>query len=342
LYKVYAELVFLDNFAVNLLIILLAAQLTQARRRWSRFMLAAMLGGIYASVAFGVPSVTILPIRVMTGILMGLVAFWARGERGAWRGVCAFWAASFALAGAVYAVVVAYGETATAGGVIIARPPARAIVLGLLTGVAAVGLLGRIRRRMCRHATLTADIRLKHEGREVGVKAFIDTGNLAREPFTGHSVIFLSQTAAQGLLDLELLAWLTGNGTAKTNRLRFVPCDTASGGGVMTGIEIDSVTMNGMTQTRAVVCLAKRPLPDGCGAIIGGALMDELERGARYEDGNVDTKTGGVGAAATEADRVGGLYRRQRGLTAAALTRGGRHAAKPAEQGRQDSAPRID
>ena len=286
MHKIYAELVFLDNFAVNLLIILLAAQLTRVRRRWGRYVLAAGLGGVYASVAFGVPLIAILPIRAAMGVMIGLIAFWVRGERGAWRGVCAFWAASFVLAGAVYAIAAAYGGTTAAGGVMIVRPPARAIILGLLTGAIAVGLLARIRRRTIRQAGHTADIRLRMAGREARIRAFIDTGNLAREPFTGRSVIFLSQTAAGALLEPEMMALLMGKGTMETDRLRFIPCDTASGGAVMTGIEIDSVTAaDAAAHARAVVCLANRPLPEGCGAIIGSALMEELGKGAWYEDG---------------------------------------------------------
>jgi len=287
-HKVYAELVFLDNFAVNLLIILLASQLTQATKRWGRYILTAAIGGVYACVAFGVPVASILPIRAAVGVAMGLLAFWARGERGAWRSICAFWAASFALAGAVYAVMAAYGETATAGGVMIVRPPARAIILGLLTGAGVTGMLARIQRRVRRQAAHTAPVRLLMGARSVQVKAFIDTGNLAREPFTGLSVIFLSHTAARELLEPNLMALLEGHGVPETERLRIVPCDTASGGGVFCGIEIDGVAlMGGPMRARAVVCLARRPLAEGCGAIMSSLLMDELVKGEQYEDGDV-------------------------------------------------------
>ena len=149
MHKVYAELVFLDNFAVNLLIILLAAQLTQTRRRWGRYALAAGLGGVYASVAFGVPSATMLPIRVAVGVMMGLIAFWARGERG-----------RVARRLRILGGVVCAGRRGLCRGDSVwgdggsgrrdHRPPApaRAIILGLLTGAVAVGLLG-ISRGAC-------------------------------------------------------------------------------------------------------------------------------------------------------------------------------------------------
>ena len=91
MHKVYAELVFLDNFAVNLLVILLAAQLTGVRRRWGRYMLAAGMGGIYASVAFGMPLIAMLPIRAAVGVVMGLTrsvraAYGARGAVSAHSG----------------------------------------------------------------------------------------------------------------------------------------------------------------------------------------------------------------------------------------------------------------
>ena len=341
--KVYAELVFLDNFTVNLLIILLAGLLTRATRRWGRYALAATLGGVYACIAFGVSAVGMLPVRVCVGVAMGFIAFRARGERGAWRSVCAFWAASFMLAGAIYAVSAAFGETATAGGVMIVRPPTRAILLGLLTGAVTTAVLAHIRRRTQQRAQNTAVITLAMGKRHTQVKALIDTGNLAREPLTGLSVIFLSHTAAAELLEMPLLKLLDGNAMPETDRLRIVPCDTASGGGVFCGIEIDSAALKGAAKgARAVVCLSQRPLPDGCGAIIGGNLMDELEKGAQNEDSDVDAQTGSMGDAAAEAKRVDSVHRRQRGASPAADARGGGHAAGSAGPGRQDGEARAD
>jgi stage II sporulation protein GA (sporulation sigma-E factor processing peptidase) len=343
LQKVYAELVFLDNFAVNLLIILLASQLTRVRKRWGRYALAAAAGGIYACVAFGVPAASLLPVRVAVGVTLGVVAFWVRGERGAWSGVCAFWAASFVLAGTVYAILAAYGETITAGGVLIVRPPARGILLGLLTGAVITALLARVQRHVRQREAHCVRMTLTMGTRRAEVKAFVDTGNFAREPLSGLSVIFLSRPAAQTLLEPTLLALLLGCGATETDRLRFVPCDTASGGGVFCGIEIDRAALNGAPGgTRAVVCLSRRPLVDGCGAVIGSGLMYELEKGAQYEDGDVVAQTGGMGAAAAEADDLDGIYRRQRGASAAAVPRGGGHAAAPAEKGRQDGKARAD
>ncbi len=343
LQKVYAELVFLDNFTVNLLIILLASQLTRVRKRWGRYVLAAAAGGIYASAVFGVPAAALLPVRVAVGLGLGFVAFWVRGERGAWRGVCAFWAASFVLAGTVYAMLAAYGETATAGGVLIVRPPARAILLGLLTGAVITAMLARVQRRVRQREAHCQWVTLAMGARQTEEKAFVDTGNFAREPLSGLSVIFLSQAAAQALLEPALLALLLGHGTRETDRLRFVPCDTANGGSVFCGIEIDRVALKGGSAVaRAVVCLSRRPLADGCGAVIGIGLMNELEKGAQNEEGDVVAQTGGMGAAAAEADNLGGIYRRQRSASAAAVPRGGGHAAAPFEEGRQERETRAD
>ena len=52
MYKVYAEAVFADNFAVNFLILLFACRLSAAKIRWGRCALAAAAGGVYAAVVY--------------------------------------------------------------------------------------------------------------------------------------------------------------------------------------------------------------------------------------------------------------------------------------------------
>ncbi len=73
LHKLYIELVFLDNFMVNMLI-MLAAKITHLRFKWKRIVSAASIGGFYACAVLllGAASAT-LPLKTMAALVM---CFW--------------------------------------------------------------------------------------------------------------------------------------------------------------------------------------------------------------------------------------------------------------------------
>ena len=336
LHKVYIELVFADNFIVNLLILLLASRLTKTRIRWGRFCAAGALGGAYACVAFGMGDAFLwLPVKIAVGFAMCFAAFSKRGERGFWKNACAFWASSFVLVGAVYASMLSFGEPATIGGAVIVRAPVRFILVGLFVGAVVMDLLARVKRRVRERENQTETIVLELNGRKTLVKAFVDSGNMVREPLSGLSVVFLSRAATQELLGNNLLALMYGQEPAQTDRLRIIPCCTAAGQGLFYGIEIDGVSLKDSKHSlRAVVCESKTPIAGGFGAIAGTQLMDELKKGAVYEDA-LGTKADRGDHAEAGSGRERRLHQRKRGTAAAADTPGGGDAAATAGGGRQ-------
>ena len=315
---------------VNLLILLLASRLTKARLKWGRFAAAAALGGAYACVAmvFGGAAAS-LPIKAVCAFAMCFIAYWARGEKRFLIAACAFWAVSFVLAGAVYACMVSFGEPALIGGAIVVRSPVRYILAGLFLGAVVMAILAQIRRRLQERENNCVQISLRLGERRLKLKAFVDTGNFAKDPLTGYGVIFLSRAAAAALLDADLLGLVLGGAAQRTERLRIIPYATAAGQGIFYGIEIDEAALDGAARgARAVVCVARRALP-GCSALVGSSTLDELKKGAKNEDALV-TETGGMGDASARIGGGGALHQRQRSTAAAADTSGGRDTAAAA------------
>lgn len=336
MHKVYAELVFLDNFIINLLVVLLAARLSSLRVRWGRFVLAAAVGGLYACAALSLGSAAAsLPIKAVVAIAMCFIGFWARGEKRFIAGTCAFWAVSFVLAGAIYAVMLSLGEPAAIGGVIIVRAPVRAILIGLCAGAVLITVIGHIRRQAQKRGQNSERISLFIDQQQIHVNAFVDTGNLVCEPLSGCGVIFLSREIAKELLGSKLYALTQGCGKLQTDRLRIVPCETAAGKELLYGIQIDKVVLAGQySGISAVVCAAGRPLPGDCGAIVGSSMIDQLKKGAENKDA-YNSKNNGVGSAAPSAGVERRLYQRQRGTAASADETGGSGSAALAGGGGQ-------
>ena len=343
LQKVYIELVFLNNFIINLLIALIASRFTKAQVKWGRFALSAGVGGVYACAVFGAKGIAVSIVsKLVVSFVMCMIAYYAKGEKGFLKNTGAFYVTSFVFAGAIYACLFCLGEPAAYGAAIVVPPLTLAILTGLGVGTILVLAMSRVHKRTMQRESLSEDMTLEYNGRQICLKAYTDTGNMVGEPLSGLGVVFITATAATALFGKDTVDLMQGHGDTVTERLRIVPCTTASGPSVFYGMEIDCARLKDASSgARAVVCIAKGTLAGGCGAIVGSAMMDELKKGAQ-NDKDSTAKTCGLGAAAPQGSGKCRLYRRQRGASAAAVTAGGSAASHVASARGQDGEACAD
>lgn len=336
--KIYIEMVFLDNFIVNLLILLLSSMLTGTKKRWGRIAASAAIGGVYACAVFGANGFqTSFVIKTTVSAVMCLIAYYAKNEKHFWKNVCAFYITSFVFAGAIYGITFCLGQPETFGGAVAVKPLISYILIGLALGIIMISIFGRVHKRTIKRESGTAEVCISYGGHTAEVNAFIDTGNILTEPLSGLGVVFVSAAAGKEIFDKHTLDLLNCRGGPPTDRLRIIPCMTASGAGVFYGIEIDEIMLKGQQErVKAVVCIAKGTLAYGSEAVIGSSILDELMKGAGHDkvfcekDSSMDTAAVGNSAEC-------GLYKRQRGSAAAADAAGRKFAAAAAGQGGQGS-----
>ncbi len=341
--KIYIEIVFLENFIVDLLILFLASLLTGSKKRWGRFAASASMGGIYACAVFGASGFEVsFPAKAAVSALMCFTAYYAKNERSFWKNVCAFYITSFVFAGAIYGITYCFGASGSFGGAIAVRPPASYIIIGLGVGAAAAGIFSRVRKRTIERESKTVTINAVYKERAVPLKAFVDTGNMLTEPLSGLGVVFVSTAAAKELLGKDTLDLLNCRGSPLTEKMRIIPAMTAAGPGLFYGIEIDGVTLKGQKkEIKAVVCIARGSLAYGCAAVIGSGMIDELMKGAGHGKVFCEENSGMDIAAAGDCAECG-LHKRERGSASAAYAAGREPAASKAGEGGQIGQARID
>ena len=99
--EVYLDSVFVLNTAMDYFLCLLTARLAGIPLRRKRFLLAALLGGIYAAAVFlpGAAWLSAPAVKIAVGLLMALIAY-GRAQR-LFRLILLFWLVSCVMAGAV-------------------------------------------------------------------------------------------------------------------------------------------------------------------------------------------------------------------------------------------------
>ncbi len=250
--EIYGDVLFVINFSMDFLSLFLVGRLMHIPMKPWRVMLGASLGAAYGvlELLFTLGKLLDLLLAVGVMLLMCLVSFPRQG--GKRRLLCSalFCGVNMLMGGLMTAIFVklgAYEQYIEIGGkieTVYGDMPIWLFVI--LAGISALAtwLLGRVFRG--KRAERTCYIRLKVCGREVTLMGLLDSGNLLSEPLSGTPVIFIKEKDAN-FLSAELVAamraGLAFTETEPSVRLRFVPCRTATGEGLLTALVPETVSL---------------------------------------------------------------------------------------------------
>lgn len=198
---IYVDTLFLLNAMVDYLLLLASARLAGEPLARLRFLLGAVLGGLYA-VAIFLPGLSFLarpPCRLAAAVLMVLAAFWK--SRRLLRQVVIFSALSCAFGGGVLAIALLGGRgLALSNGVLYSGMDLKIV---LLSAAGCYGALTLIFQRTGRHTASSGElrpVRLTLGERQVSLTALVDTGNTLTDPATGRPVLVAEADCVEELL----------------------------------------------------------------------------------------------------------------------------------------------
>ena len=252
---VYADLVAILNFLVDLLLLLGTNNLTGHPTGLGRAVLGAGLGGVYAGACL-LPGLGFLGNvfwRMLFLCLMGGVAFgWRRDLP---RRLVMFLLLSMALGGLALGI----GKGCATSMLLCA---------GVLFLVCRTGILGHIGKK--RYATVF----LRRGDRTRTITALRDTGNLLRDPVSGHQVLVVGQGVAWDLLGLTAEQLRDPIGTMADGQglgLRLIPYrSVGQPSGMLLAGKMDEVRLDGQPVSRLVAFAPDAVGGNGFEALIGG------------------------------------------------------------------------
>lgn len=289
---VYIDKVFVLNLVLDYLLLLTTARLAGMPLQRLRVLLAAAMGAAYAVSVF-LPGCGLLShplFRLLSGVLMGLLAYWQLRRR--WWMTGLFLLISAALGGIVLAVGLALGSGTAVLGKLYYAQISWPLLLG--TACSMYVLLHLIFRQGARHVGgELMKINIGIHGSEIEVLALHDTGNTLRDPVGGQPVLVVEQAV---LLDTwddrtgdilkecvpaeEKIARLhyAGVGVGFT-LLPFRSVGTTSG--LLLAVRSDWIKVGRAVYSHAWIALTDGPVSDG-GSY--QALWGGVKRGEEYSE----------------------------------------------------------
>lgn len=195
MHTVYVDELFILNLIINYILLLVTAKICATDTRRRRLLAAAVFGALYAIAAvtpFGAFLVSPV-VKIAAGAFMAMCAF--GGQPRIVRLTLVFFAVSAAFGGIVMATSLLRG-----GGLYGGYLPSVSLRLLIVTFAVSYIALSAVFRRAGRQPNgAIVALKLRHDGREVTMRALRDTGNALKDPMTGKSVIIT------GVGDIKML-----------------------------------------------------------------------------------------------------------------------------------------
>lgn len=197
---VYLDVVFLENFFMDLVILLAVGVCMKVGGKVWRICLAACTGAIFYILQFFVVWITWL--QFLIGAFMVVISFGFSGIRILLKQLCLFYFVSFVFGGVSFGLMscLNHGKFSIFDGAVVGNFSLAWIVLASIVGFILVLI---VLRRKAKHVLV--DVVISVGGREANARILLDTGNLLKEPYGGRPVMIVQKDAIRDIFDDVLI-----------------------------------------------------------------------------------------------------------------------------------------
>lgn len=278
---IYADTLFLINFAVNYMVLLATAKISATYVKRLKIILGALLGSAYALAAVLVAQTLMqsLGFKLGAAMLMLLICF---GKKpGLLRITLIFFSISAAFGGIVLAVSLIGGGSASEA---IVPVSLKVLVPSFALSYAVITLL--FKRLGKRRPGGFVHIVIKNDDRKIEMNSLVDTGNTLTDPLSGTGIIVAESEAVAQLFDKKVAELLRkGQSAAQTleslegsgQPFRLIPYSSVGvSRGMLLAFKPGEIYINGKDKTGMLLAISPTRLSEGgiYSAIIGSQALE--------------------------------------------------------------------
>lgn len=239
---IYLDVVFIENFIMNLSIILSEAILLNLLDNFIKKIFAVLCATVYYVFTLLFPVTSCF--QIIIAVLVIIIAFAPKNFKTLCVEFFLFYFINFVFAGISFALMCACnnGKFSVFNGVIIGNFDVFKV---FLSGVIAISMLVYFFKRKTTH--IFKDVIVSIYGKSKEIRLLFDSGNLLKEPYTGKPVIIVEKRALKTLLDEKVFNNLEKilSGTENIPEGMFIIPYRSLGNlsGFLLGIKPDFVTL---------------------------------------------------------------------------------------------------
>ena len=206
---IYIDVVLFENLIMNYIILLATGIILKIKIKHLRLIIASLIGAIYSIFGYisNIKAYSNMILKIILSIIIIYVAYNPQDVKKMWKELLVFYLTSFAFGGAAFALIyiVKPQDILMKNGLFLGTYPLKTVILAaIVTFILIIGVFKIVKSKISKK-DMFKDIKINIEGKEVQVKAMVDTGNMLKEPISGKPVIVVEHTLLYDILPKEIL-----------------------------------------------------------------------------------------------------------------------------------------
>ena len=192
---VYVDIYLIENFIVNLFLLLLAFKALRFEYSKKRIYISAIVGAVYSLLLFfnELGLLISLPMKIIIAFIMVAIASKNNAIKSKLKVTCMYLVGSCTLAGICFGASLFNNSYSIFNGYEVEGGSTKTLILLVLLVYIVVTRINDYIRERNTVDNLLYDIEIPIKGTKLVVRAFLDTGNALREPVTNLPCIIIEQ-----------------------------------------------------------------------------------------------------------------------------------------------------
>lgn len=244
---VYLDIVLIENILMNYIILFATGFIQKNEMSQIRLIISSIFGGIYAIVSY----LNIIPIysnffmKILLSIIMVYIAFNPQNYKKMLKTILLFYLTSFVMGGCALALlyIINPQNINFENGVLIGTYPLKVTIIAGIIGFIVIQIAFRINKRQVKKKDMYCKLEVVINKKIAKIKAYVDTGNMLKEPITNIPVIIVEKEKIKNLINIDLDK-IIGGDSQNINKIKFriIPFNSiGKQNGMLIGIKPDFV-----------------------------------------------------------------------------------------------------
>lgn len=251
---IYLDIVFLENFILNYVIILSTALISKSKIKIISIMLSSMIGAIFSILNYmlDIDLLGNMIFKIIISFLMMQIAFKEFKIKKLLKLILFFYLVSFTFGGIAFMLLffIRPQNIIMKSNHLVGTYPIKITILAGILGFIVIFLIEKIIRNKLNKKSMICDLEIFYNGKIKKIKTMIDTGNMLKEPISKNDVIIVEKESLEGIVSKEILEniryilkgkWLQGK-NIYSYKIKLIPFSSlGNDNGLLIGFKPDFV-----------------------------------------------------------------------------------------------------
>lgn len=253
--KIYLDIVLLENFIMNYIIIFSTAIISKSKISNFKISIASLIAGLYSILNYicNFESSQNFLIKFIISILIILLVFGIHKPKIIFKQLLLFYLVSFTFGGIAFMLLFLINPSniIVQNGILIGTYPVKITIIGGIIGFLVIVCVSYVIRDRLKAKSMLCDLEIFYKGKYKKLKTMIDTGNLLKEPISQTDVIIVEKDSLREIVDDEILdnldniiqgKWIDSTENIHSYKFKLIPFSSlGNSNGLLIGFKPDYI-----------------------------------------------------------------------------------------------------